>query len=274
MSRIEKRFQSLLQNGRKGLIPFVTAGDPVAELTVPLMHAMVDAGADLIELGIPFSDPMADGPVIQKANQRALEHDTSLHDVLDMVKEFRKKDDVTPVLFMGYLNPIEAMGYEEFADAAQQAGVDGLLIVDLPPEEAGEFNELLYQRNIDPVYLLAPTTTPQRMEIVSLEARGFVYYVSIRGVTGSAELDYSEISNSINEIRKHTSLPVGVGFGINSPESAVKIGEHADAVVIGSAIVKMMEDYNGDQQAVINAISAFLGSVRNALDAFSNSQAQ
>jgi tryptophan synthase alpha chain len=248
MSRIDKRFQSLLQKGRKGLIPFVTAGDPVAELTVPLMHAMVDAGADLIELGIPFSDPMADGPVIQKANQRALEHDTSLHDVLDMVKEFRKKDDATPVLFMGYLNPIEAMGYEEFAEAAQQAGVDGLLIVDLPPEEAGEFNELLYQRNIDPVYLLAPTTTPQRMEIVSL--------------------------NSINEIRQHTSLPVGVGFGINSPESAVKIGEHADAVVIGSAIVKMMEDYNGDKQGVINAISGFLSSVRDALDASSISQAQ
>ena len=138
MSRIEKRFQTLRQNGRKGLIPFVTAGDPVAELTVPLMHAMVDAGADLIELGIPFSDPMADGPVIQKANQRALEHDISLHDVLAMVQDFRNKDDVTPVLFMGYLNPVEAMGYEEFADAAVQAGVDGLLIVDLPPEEAGE----------------------------------------------------------------------------------------------------------------------------------------
>jgi tryptophan synthase alpha chain len=266
MSRIEKRFQALLQKGRKGLIPFVTAGDPVAELTVPLMHAMVDAGADLIELGIPFSDPMADGPVIQKANQRALEHDISLHDVLAMVQDFRNKDDVTPVLFMGYLNPVEAMGYEEFADAAVQAGVDGLLIVDLPPEEAGEFNELLYQRDIDPIYLVAPTTTPQRMEIVSLEARGFVYYVSIRGVTGSARLDYTEISNSINEIRRHTSLPVGVGFGINSPEAAVKIGEHADAVVIGSAIVKMMENFNGDEQAVINAVSDFLSSVRSALD--------
>ena len=159
MSRIEKRFESLSNSGRKGLIPFITAGDPVSDITVPLMHAMVEAGADLIELGIPFSDPMADGPVIQKANQRALSHGTSLHDVLDMVRQFRNKDQATPVLFMGYLNPVEAMGYEEFADAAQQAGVDGLLLVDLPPEEASEFNELLYQRDIDPIYLLAPTST-------------------------------------------------------------------------------------------------------------------
>lgn len=266
MSRIEKRFESLSNSGRKGLIPFITAGDPVSDITVPLMHAMVEAGADLIELGIPFSDPMADGPVIQKANQRALSHGTSLHDVLDMVKQFRNKDQATPVLFMGYLNPVEAMGYEEFADAAQQAGVDGLLLVDLPPEEASEFNELLYQRDIDPIYLLAPTSTPQRMEIVSLEARGFVYYVSIRGVTGSAALDYDEIRQSISEIRKHTRLPVGVGFGINSPESAVKIGEHADAVVIGSAIVRMMENYGGEKQIVINAVSDFLRGVRAALD--------
>ncbi|MEN8712656.1 MAG: tryptophan synthase subunit alpha [Arenicellales bacterium] len=266
MSRIEKRFESLSNSGRKGLIPFITAGDPVSDITVPLMHAMVEAGADLIELGIPFSDPMADGPVIQKANQRALSHGTSLHDVLDMVRQFRNKDQATPVLFMGYLNPVEAMGYEEFADAAQQAGVDGLLLVDLPPEEASEFNELLYQRDIDPIYLLAPTSTPQRMEIVSLEARGFVYYVSIRGVTGSAALDYDEIRQSISEIRKHTRLPVGVGFGINSPESAVKIGEHADAVVIGSAIVRMMENYGGEKQIVINAVSDFLRGVRDALD--------
>ena len=163
------------------------------------------------------------------------------------------------------------MGYDEFVEAAQQAGIDGLLVVDLPPEEAGELNELLYQRDIDPVYLLSPTTTPQRMEIVSLEARGFVYYVSIRGVTGSAELDYDEIQQSINEIRQHTRLPVGVGFGINSPERAVKIGQHADAVVIGSAIVKMMENYNGDKQGVINAVSGFLHSVRDALDASSKS---
>jgi tryptophan synthase alpha chain len=266
MSRIEKRFESLSNSVRKVLIPFITAGDPVSDITVPLMHAMVEAGADLIELGIPFSDPMADGPVIQKANQRALSHGTSLHDVLDMVKQFRNKDQATPVLFMGYLNPVEAMGYEEFADAAKQAGVDGLLLVDQPPEEASEFNELLYQRDIDPIYLLAPTSTPQRMEIVSLEARGFVYYVSIRGVTGSAALDYDEIRQSISEIRKHTRLPVGVGFGINSPESAVKIGEHADAVVIGSAIVRMMENYGGEKQIVINAVSDFLRGVRDALD--------
>jgi tryptophan synthase alpha chain len=266
MSRIERRFEALTSTNRKGLIPFVTAGDPVPEITVPLMHAMVEAGADLIELGVPFSDPMADGPVIQKANQRALAHDISLHDVLEMVAEFRKQDDSTPVLFMGYLNPIEAMGYSEFADAAKNAGVDGLLVVDMPPEEAGEFNELLYDHDIDPVYLLAPTTTKQRMEVISLEARGFVYYVSIRGVTGAANLDYDEIASSINEIRSHTSLPVGVGFGINSPERAVKIGQHADAVVIGSAIVSMMENFSGKPEDVIGPISTFIRDVREALD--------
>lgn len=266
MSRIEACFKALASSGRKGLVPFVTAGDPVLDITVPLMHAMVEAGADMIELGIPFSDPMADGPVIQKANQRALQHNTSLNDVLNMVKQFRQTDEVTPVIFMGYLNPVESMGYEAFADAAKFSGVDGLLLVDLPPEEAGEFNELLYQRDIDPVYLLAPTTTAQRMDIVSLEARGFVYYVSIRGVTGAAELDYGEIEAKISEIRQHTSLPVGVGFGINSPQSAVKIGQFADAVVIGSAIVRMMEEFDGDKQHVIVAISSFLRSVRDALD--------
>ncbi len=267
MSRIERCFEALREKGRKGLIPFVTAGDPVSDITLPLMHAMVDAGADLIELGIPFSDPMADGPVIQKANQRALAHNTSLHDVLDRVKQFRQVDETTPIIFMGYLNPVEAMGYREFADAAKLSGLDGLLLVDLPPEEACEFNELLYQRDIDPIYLLAPTSTPQRMEIVSLEARGFVYYVSIRGVTGSAALDYSEIKTRIKEIRQHTNLPVGVGFGINSPERAVKIAEFADAVVIGSAVVRMMEDFDGDRQSVIKAVSDFLRTVRDALDA-------
>jgi tryptophan synthase alpha chain len=267
MSRIEKRFAELAEQAKKGLIPFITAGDPNPQLTVPLMHAMVEAGADLIELGVPFSDPMADGPVIQKANQRALVHNTSLHDVFDMVSEFRQKDSDTPVLFMGYLNPIEAMGYDNFVDAAEKSGVDGLLVVDMPPEEASEFNELLYGRDVDPVYLLSPTTTPQRMEIISLEARGFVYYVSIRGVTGAADLDYDEIHRSVDEIRKHTSLPVGVGFGINSPERAVKIGEFADAVVIGSAIVSMIEEHGGDTDAVIVSISEFIRSVREALNA-------
>jgi tryptophan synthase alpha chain len=267
MSRIEKRFAELAEQAKKGLIPFITAGDPNPQLTVPLMHAMVEAGADLIELGVPFSDPMADGPVIQKANQRALVHNTSLHDVFDMVSEFRQKDSDTPVLFMGYLNPIEAMGYDNFVDAAEKSGVDGLLVVDMPPEEASEFNELLYGRDVDPVYLLSPTTTPQRMEIISLEARGFVYYVSIRGVTGAADLDYDEIHRSVDEIRKHTSLPVGVGFGINSPERAVKIGEFADAVVIGSAIVSMIEEHGGDTDSVIVSISEFIRSVREALNA-------
>jgi len=266
MSRIEKRFEKLRQTGRKALIPFVTAGDPDPAVTVPLMHAMVAAGADLIELGVPFSDPMADGPVIQKANQRALAHHTSLADVLAMVASFRRDDQETPVLLMGYLNPLEAMGYTAVADGCQAAGVDGLLIVDMPPEEGCEFNELLYERDIDPVYLLAPTSSAERMEIVALAARGFVYYVSIRGVTGAAHLDYDEVTRMLGEIRRHTSLPVGVGFGINSPESAVKIGRDADAVIIGSAIVNRVEEHADMPEQAIDAIAGFLREVRQALD--------
>jgi tryptophan synthase alpha chain len=272
MSRIAARFDHLKAEGRKALIPFVTAGDPQPGVTVPLMHQMVIAGADLIELGVPFSDPMADGPVIQKANQRALQYHVTLHDVLDMVASFREQDDDTPVLLMGYLNPIEAMGYEAVAEACVAAGVDGLLIVDMPPEEAAEFNKMLYQRNIDPVYLLAPTSTEERMDLVSNAARGFVYYVSIRGVTGAAALDYDEINQRIRMIRKHTSLPVGVGFGINSPESAIKIGQHADAVIIGSAIVNRVEQGRGDPEAILTSIDTFLRDIRQALDASSEQE--
>ena len=266
MSRIKQRFNQLASQGRKALIPFVTAGDPSPGVTVPLMHEMVHAGADLIELGVPFSDPMADGPVIQKANQRALAHNVSLADVLGMVEDFRQADKETPVLLMGYLNPIEVMGYETLADRCVSAGVDGLLIVDMPPEEADEFNQLLYQREVDPVYLLAPTSTEERMELVSRAARGFVYYVSIRGVTGSANLDYDEIGTQIESIRQHGSLPVGVGFGINGPESAVKIGQHADAVIIGSAIVNRVEASRDNPDAILTNIGDFLREVRQALD--------
>lgn len=266
MSRIEARFAALKRDGRKALVPFVTAGDPDPGVTVPLMHEMVIAGADLIELGVPFSDPMADGPVIQKANQRALKHNVSLRDVLAMVASFREQDNDTPVLLMGYLNPIEAMGYENVADSCAEAGVDGLLIVDLPPEEAGEFNEQLYQRNVDPVYLLAPTSTEERMDLVTKAARGFVYYVAIRGVTGAAELDYDEINQSVSTIRKHSSLPVGVGFGINGPESAVKIGQNADAVIIGSAIVNRVEESKDNPDAILSNIGDFLREIRQALD--------
>lgn len=266
MSRIKQRFNQLASQGRKALIPFVTAGDPSPGVTVPLMHEMVHAGADLIELGVPFSDPMADGPVIQKANQRALAHNVSLADVLGMVEDFRQADKETPVLLMGYLNPIEVMGYETLADRCVSAGVDGLLIVDMPPEEADEFNQMLYQREVDPVYLLAPTSTEERMELVSRAARGFVYYVSIRGVTGSANLDYDEIRTQIESIRQHASLPVGVGFGINGPESAVKIGQHADAVIIGSAIVNRVEASRDNPDAILTNIGDFLREVRQALD--------
>lgn len=266
MSRIAATFDKLARSGNKALIPYITAGDPDPEITVPLMHAMVEAGADLIELGVPFSDPMADGPVIQKAHQRALLHGTSLRDVFAMVKAFRRQDNSTPVLLMGYLNPLEAMGYETAADEASAAGVDGMLIVDLPPEEGAEFNQQLQAKGIDPVYLLAPTTTASRMDTVASAARGFVYYVSIRGVTGAGGLDYDEVAQRITEIRQHTGLPVGVGFGINSPESAVAIGRNADAVIIGSAIVTMMADASLAADDIISNIVEFLRGVRQALD--------
>ncbi len=266
MSRIQSCFERCRTSGRKALIPFVTAGDPNRSVTVPLMHAMVEAGADIIELGVPFSDPMADGPTIQKSSERALEENTSIHHVLEMVAEFRNQDPETPVVLMGYLNPIENMGAEQFAVAAETAGVDGVLTVDLPPEEGAEFEQVCEQHNLDPIYLLAPTSTEARIGKITRSARGFVYYVSVKGVTGSQTPDTSEVKARVAAIRQQTDLPVGVGFGIRDAASAVAIGVFADAVVVGSVLVSRMEALQQTPEEIPAAVGGILSEIRAALD--------
>ena len=266
MSRIESRFATLRREGRTALVPYVTAGDPRPEVTVPLMHAMVAAGADLLELGVPFSDPMADGPVIQLANERALAHHVSLHDVLDMVRRFRQQDSDTPVIVMGYLNPIEVMGYAAFAEAAAEAGVDGVITVDMPPEEAEEFRALLLSRGIDPIFLLAPTTNDARIRRIVDAASGFIYYVALKGVTGAGNLDTAEVGRRVSHIRGMTDIPVGVGFGIKDADSARAVAPFADAVVVGSAIVGQIEAYSDKMETATQHIVALLKDIRQALD--------
>lgn len=238
MSRIAARFASLATQKRKALIPYVMAGDPTPAVTVPLLHDLVAAGADLLELGLPFSDPMADGPVIALAAERALAGGTSTRNVFEMVAEFRQRDNETPIVLMGYLNPIEIIGYEAFAARAQAAGVDGLLLVDLPPEEAGDLADILAKHEIDPIFLLAPTTTDARIAHVVKAARGYVYYVSLKGVTGSSALNTDEVAARIGEIRAQTGLPIGVGFGIRDRATAQAVGQAADGVIVGTVLVK------------------------------------
>ena len=266
MSRLAARFAQLKQQGRVALIPYITAGDPQPAVTVPLMHALVAAGADVLELGVPFSDPMADGPVIQQAAERALKHHVSLHHVLDMVREFRTKDSSTPVVLMGYLNPIEVFGYPAFAKAAAAAGVDGALTVDLPPEEAEDFVTTLRAHDLDPIFLLAPTSDAGRIQRILGVASGFVYYVSLRGVTGAAHLDLTEVRNKVNTIKKQTALPVGVGFGIGSPEAAAQVAAFADAVVVGSALVQRVAALAATPDKIPAQAAAFIGSLRAAID--------
>lgn len=238
--RLLSTFERL--NGRTALVPYITAGDPSLEATPALMHALVQAGADIIELGIPFSDPMADGPVIQRAAERAIARGTGLRQVLDMVAEFRRQDQTTPVVFMGYANTIERMGQQAFVDAAVQVGLDGILVVDYPPEEVAEFAAMLAKARIDPIFLLAPTSTETRIQAVAKVARGYVYYVSLKGVTGAGHLDTEDVARKLDVIRRHVKIPVGVGFGIRDPESARKVASCADAVVIGSKIIETMEE--------------------------------
>jgi tryptophan synthase alpha chain len=266
MSRIEQRFADLKNNQRKALIPYVTAGDPRPDVTVPLMHALVEAGADLIEIGVPFSDPMADGPVIQAACERALEHHVSLHNVLDMVREFRSSDNATPIVLMGYLNPIEAWGYADFASAANAAGVDGVLTVDMPPEEADDFTSALRSADIDAIFLLAPTSSDERIRRVSESASGFVYYVSFKGVTGANRLDIDAVASKLDELRQHTRLPLGVGFGIRDPESAAQVSRIADAVVVGSALVGRIPELLEQPDAIPASLAETLSSMRAAID--------
>ncbi len=266
MSRIKPRFAELQASNKKALIPFVTAGDPQPDVTVPLMHAMVAAGADLLELGVPFSDPMADGPVIQAACERALQHKISLHNVLDMVKVFRQDDDLTPVILMGYLNPIEVWGYSEFANAAAAAGVDGILTVDMPPEEAVEFTAALNAVAIDVIFLLSPTSTAERIDKICASASGFIYYVSFKGVTGANNLDVGAVAEKLTAIRQHTDLPVGVGFGIRDASTAAQVARVADAVVVGSVLVKQIEALATEPASIPAAIATTIAELRQGID--------
>lgn len=264
MSRIKNAFDRLGAEGRKALIPFITAGDPDAALTVPLMHTLVEAGADVIELGVPFSDPMADGPTIQRASERALAKGMKLRKVLELVVEFRKVDATTPVVLMGYANPVEAMGLEKFADAASTAGVDGVLVVDYPPEEATAFGAAMKAHGMDPIFLLAPTSTAARIAQVAEVASGYVYYVSLAGVTGSGALNVDAVAERLPQIRRQTGLPVGVGFGIRDAATASRIAGIADAVVVGSRIIEEIE--KSTAETACSNVKALVADIRRGVD--------
>jgi tryptophan synthase alpha chain len=269
VSRIAGRFQQLAEQGRTALIPYIVAGDPGQEVTVPLMHALVASGADIIELGVPFSDPMAEGPVIQLGHERALANGTTLTRVLDMVREFRQSDSATPVLLMGYANPVMHMGYAVFADAAAGVGLDGLLTVDIPPEEVDGINAELQRVGMDNIFLIAPTTPDERVARIAARASGFVYYVSLKGVTGAGHLDTAEVAARVAAIRRHTELPVAVGFGIKDAASARAVAQTADGVVVGSALVNAMAQViaQGDNtQHAIEAAVALLADIRIGID--------
>lgn len=266
MSRIASRFASLQHAGRKALVPYITAGDPHPTRTVRLMHALVEGGADLIELGMPFSDPMADGPVIQLACERALAAGTTLRGVLAMVAEFRQRDFSTPVVLMGYLNPVEAMGIASFAEAAVAAGVDAVLLVDLAIEEAPEVLPVLRNAGLDTVFLLAPTSSDERIAAVAGLASGYLYYVSLKGVTGAASLDVASVTDNLRRIRRETGLPVAVGFGIRDAESAARVARVADAVVVGSALVAEIARLADQPEVLETRIKDQLLSMRTAMD--------
>ena len=269
MSRITPTFNALQAQGRKALIPYVTAGFPFADITPELMHGMVEAGADVIELGVPFSDPMADGPVIQKAGEKALAQGVGTVQVLAMVREFRSRNRHTPVVLMGYANPVERYdqkhGQDSFIADAASAGVDGVLIVDYPPEECEDFAAKLRAHNMDLIFLLAPTSTPERMAQVARVASGYVYYVSLKGVTGAGTLDTGAVEAMLPRIRQHVSIPVGVGFGIRDAATARAIGQVADAVVIGSKIIQLIDEQ--PRETVVSVAAEFLRAIRAALDA-------
>lgn len=266
MSRIDARFSQLRDSGRKALIPYITAGDPQAGTTLKLMHALVEAGADMIELGVPFSDPMADGPVIQAACERALDKGITLGDILSLVSDFRQQDTVTPVILMGYLNPVESMGYEAFSERAAACGVDGVLLVDLSAEEAAEPATILREKGLDPIFLIAPTSPPERIRAIGELAGGYLYYVSFKGVTGANRLDVDAVAERVELIRTHSDLPVAVGFGIRDPDSASRVAKVSDAVVVGSALVSRIGDLCQDEEAILREVPPILSAMRSAMD--------
>lgn len=270
MSRIDACFTRLRAQGRKALIPYITAGDPDIDTTLGLMHALVANGADIIELGFPFSDPSSDGPVIQRAVERALAGKTTLKDTLAVVQRFRATDTTTPVVLMGYLNPVEFMGYQVFADRAVAAGVDGVLIVDMPPEEAHDLHAILKRSELDNIFLVAPTTTDTRAEAICRESSGYVYYVSLKGVTGAAHLDIDSVVHNLARLRRHTSLPLGVGFGISDADSAARIATVADAVVVGSALVRRVAELERGKTWTLQQLreqTRIIADMRAAMDA-------
>ncbi|PTQ87959.1 tryptophan synthase subunit alpha [Agitococcus lubricus] len=266
MSRIAACFAKLSAQQRKALIPYITAGDPHPQHTVAMMQALVAGGADIIELGVPFSDPMADGPTITKAHERALVHGTSTADVLKMVAEFRQTNQETPIVLMGYLNPLEIIGYQAFAQAAQQAGVDGVLTVDLPPEEAECLSAIFAEHQIDPIFLLAPTTTDDRIQHITHIAKGYVYYVSLKGVTGSSALDVDAVAERVARIRQYSQLPIGVGFGIKDAASAAAVAAHADGVVVGSVLVNRIAELGHTPEHIPQELQRLMADMRQAMD--------
>lgn len=265
-NRITKTLNALKRKGKKALVSYIVNGDPRPDSTLSAMHTLVENGVDIIELGVPFSDPMAEGVVIQRGHERALKHNTSLSSSIEVVNEFRKTNIETPVVLMGYANPIERMGYERFAKAAQAAGVDGLLTVDLPPEEAEDLNEKLKVYGIENIFLVAPTSTENRMQKVVSLAGGFVYYVSLKGVTGAGHLDVSAVKGSIERLKKYTDLPVLAGFGIKDADSAKAISEVADGVIVGSALVSLMSDESSSKEDICDRLASLVKPMREALD--------
>lgn len=266
-NRIPRRFAELSAARRAGLITFITAGDPDADITLSSMHALVRGGADLIELGVPFSDPMADGPTIQRASERALDGGMTLSGVLELVRRFRQTDTTTPVVLMGYLNPIECMGYERFAERAVAAGVDGVLTVDLPPEESHDSHEAFARHGLEQIFLLAPTSGEERIRAICARASGFVYYVSVKGVTGQKASDAGEVQQFVGALKGQTPLPVGVGFGVRTPEAAAVLAGFSDAVIVGSVLVELIEQHAGKPDELMQRLEVFARDMRTAMDA-------
>lgn len=266
MSRIAGCFEQAANSGRKILIPYLMGGDPGVSETVELMHGMVKSGADIIELGMPFSDPMADGPVIQAASERVLQAGIRLRHVFGIVEEFRKDNNETPIVLMGYANPLAIMGYQSFAQEAQRVGVDGVITVDLPPEEGGELSDAFEKHGLDPIFLISPTTPDARVQAVCEQGRGFIYYVSLKGVTGSSQLDTQDVASKVSHIKAMSDMPVGVGFGISDADSAAKVAAVADAVVVGSVVVKRIAEHAQDKAKMLSSVSELISEIRLAMD--------
>ena len=266
MNRIDKVLAQLQASGKKMLSPYITAGDPEPEMTVQLMHALVEAGADILELGIPFSDPMAEGPVIQEAMERALEHGIHCGNVFAMVKAFRQQDKDTPIVLMGYLNPIEQYGYQQFANDAQLCGVDGIIIVDLPPEESHEHAKCWQEAGIHNIYLCSPTTTDERMQLINQYARGYLYFVALKGVTGSDSFDLNSVRTIYQQRKEQTTLPLMVGFGIKTAEMAKSVAEFADGVIVGAALITEIQKAYQDHHDCLKSGAALIAGMRRAID--------